>query len=262
MTGTRCAGVPPEMRAMRRWMCAAPGSKVPLDARTGRAASASDPSTWADFATACAALHPRAPWLSFALAGDGLVGIDLDSCFDDEGFPLPWAARIVDSLGSYTERSMGGSGLHVVCRASLPFAGRSSGAGVEAYASGRHFVITGRAVVFREVRDAQGAVDALVAEHLARPGDRPGGRGCAAYSPRWEPPSGGRVRLAPSSYPPLPEGGRNSGLASLAGQMRAAGYGYGHILAELARANAEACEPPLPEAEVRAVARSMSRYER
>lgn len=59
---------------------------------------------------------------------------------------------------------------------------------------------------------------------------------------------------------PVTEGGRNSGLASFAGAMRRRGMGQEAILAALLKENETRCSPPLPEAEVRAIAKSISRY--
>jgi hypothetical protein len=60
---------------------------------------------------------------------------------------------------------------------------------------------------------------------------------------------------------PIPEGTRNQTLTSIGGWLRATGKGQDEILSELLTINAVRCETPLPEAEVRQVARSVSRYE-
>jgi hypothetical protein len=56
------------------------------------------------------------------------------------------------------------------------------------------------------------------------------------------------------------EGHRNSGLASLAGALRSRGLTQSEIEAALLAANRERCVPPLSEAEVLRIARSISRY--
>jgi hypothetical protein len=56
------------------------------------------------------------------------------------------------------------------------------------------------------------------------------------------------------------EGGRNSTLASLAGTMRRPGMSHAAILAALRVENEERCEPPLDDAEVEKIARSISGY--
>jgi hypothetical protein len=56
------------------------------------------------------------------------------------------------------------------------------------------------------------------------------------------------------------EGSRNCGLASLAGALRRRGLTQSEIEAALLAANRERCVPPLPEAEVLRIARSIARY--
>lgn len=58
----------------------------------------------------------------------------------------------------------------------------------------------------------------------------------------------------------IPEGQRNSTLASLAGSMRSRAMGQGANLAALLQENRERCSPPLPESEVREIATSIARY--
>jgi len=64
-----------------------------------------------------------------------------------------------------------------------------------------------------------------------------------------------------STGEPIPEGQRNTTLASLAGTMRRRGMPQGAIEAALLEVNATQCEPPLPEYEVREIAKSIARYE-
>jgi putative DNA primase/helicase len=56
-------------------------------------------------------------------------------------------------------------------------------------------------------------------------------------------------------------GRRNSTLASFAGSMRRRGMSEGAILAALLVENGTRCDPPLPDAEVRLIARSVTRYQ-
>jgi AAA domain/Primase C terminal 1 (PriCT-1) len=58
----------------------------------------------------------------------------------------------------------------------------------------------------------------------------------------------------------IPEGTRNTTLASIAGSMRRRGMAEDEIAAALLKVN-ERCDPPLEEAEVRTVARSIARYQ-
>jgi len=64
----------------------------------------------------------------------------------------------------------------------------------------------------------------------------------------------------PSEGVTIPEGQRNSTLASKAGTMRRAGFSPDAIFEALARLNQEGCQPPLPDEEVRKIAYSVGRY--
>lgn len=65
----------------------------------------------------------------------------------------------------------------------------------------------------------------------------------------------------PTEARQLAPGGRNSGLTATAGAMRRRGLSETAIVAALLVENAERCNPPLPESEVRAIAASVGRYE-
>lgn len=60
---------------------------------------------------------------------------------------------------------------------------------------------------------------------------------------------------------PIPEGGRNNALASLAGSMRRRGMSQSAITAALMEVNDEQCRPPLDDGDVRRIAQSVCRYE-
>lgn len=68
--------------------------------------------------------------------------------------------------------------------------------------------------------------------------------------PPTTPPTTGAIR----------EGGRNAGLTALAGKMRAAGMSVEAIERALLAENPRRCDPPLDDAEVRTIARSIGRY--
>lgn len=99
--------------------------KPPLNPRTGRMASTTNPATWGTKAQAEARaaklggkhplgigvmLHTLPDWPAWALAG-----VDLDGCRDPEtGEVAWWAQAVVDLLGAYVETSPSGRGLHVL----------------------------------------------------------------------------------------------------------------------------------------------------
>ncbi len=72
---------------------------------------------------------------------------------------------------------------------------------------------------------------------------------------------GKRIKVAaPTSGGAVAEGSRNSTMCSLAGSLRAKGLGEEAIRAALSAENKERCNPPLDDAEIDGIARSVARY--
>lgn len=69
-----------------------------------------------------------------------------------------------------------------------------------------------------------------------------------------------KMAAAAATVGPIAEGGRNSTLTSIAGSLRRLGLEEDEIAGALVPANANRCQPPLPEAEVLAIAASVCRY--
>jgi putative DNA primase/helicase len=107
---------------------------------------------WSTFAAACRALTRGRDWgVTFSGIGfvftaeDPFCGVDLDECLDDHGNFVPAAALLVKELDSYTELSVGGRGVHVIVRATLPGRGRHpSATSIELYDRERFFTVSGR----------------------------------------------------------------------------------------------------------------------
>jgi Bifunctional DNA primase/polymerase, N-terminal/Primase C terminal 1 (PriCT-1) len=93
--------------------------------------------------------------------------------------------------------------------------------------------------------------------------DVPPGEAGLARAPAWllEVSAGRRNGSAAKVGPTIPEGKRDSTLASLAGSMRRRGMDAAEIAAALKVTNAERCRPPLPESEVERISQSIARYE-
>jgi primase-polymerase (primpol)-like protein len=169
--------IPSGLRSLRQWVVwraelkrsvvrgeLQPGrwSKVPSCVASGRLASSTDPATWADFGDAVAAYNGGGyDGLGFVFSkGGGLVGIDLDHCIKD-GKTDETANKLIATLGSYTELSVSGTGLHIITRATAK-RGIHRGA-VEIYPHSRYFTITGHIYDdMRDLRDNQPVVDWLI----------------------------------------------------------------------------------------------------
>jgi putative DNA primase/helicase len=143
--------VPEALKALPRWLCwryekrGGKLTKVPYDGRTGQKASSTDPSSWTDFASAVNA-SVRYDGAGVVL-GDGLAGVDLDGSVTESGELKPWAAEIVERLGSYTEWSPSRRGVKVFLWGQLDRLGnrRNLGDGhIEIYWTDRYFTVTGR----------------------------------------------------------------------------------------------------------------------
>jgi putative DNA primase/helicase len=119
-------------------------TKVPINPSTGRFASATDPETWTDFATAREYATDRTGGVGFVFTDeDPVVGVDLDDCrVPETGSMTEDAEAIVEALDSYTEISPSGTGVHVLVEGTLPD-GRNRRDWVECYETARFFTVSG-----------------------------------------------------------------------------------------------------------------------
>lgn len=148
------SGIPESLKAWAQWVDwrlvfkDGKWKKVPVNSKTGRYASATNPSSWGTFDRIWEHYESRkgreidGVGFMFTLA-DPFAGIDLDHCRNAEtGEIKPWALEIVQSLNSYTELSPSGSGLHIFVRGFLP-PGLRKKDDLEMYDDGRYFTVTG-----------------------------------------------------------------------------------------------------------------------
>lgn len=257
--------IPEELKAMKRWVCVINGCKVPFMSTIDRAASPTDPRTWGTFENAVKAVREDDyDGLGFVFADDGIVGIDIDAGFNENGTISDLALDIIEMCKSYTERSRSGRGFHILLRGVLPIKGKNNGRGVEIYQSGRYFITTGNRFGKESlVRFNQAAIDKILAKYFPEVKRESAGKKSTEklYKPEWIFPGGGRVPLIPH-YPEIKKGSRNTSLLSLGGNLIQCGWQKDLILDEMMRCNQTACKPPLSESEVRAIWKSVCRYER
>lgn len=123
--------------------------KEPINPRTGGRAMSNQPSTWADFDTAYTAREKfGAKGFGFFMGG-GYAGIDIDDCIDDSGNISDMAGKIIERMNSYTEKSPGGNGIHILCRVSEGFTldgnqgRRNPDIGLEIYCGAHYLTVTG-----------------------------------------------------------------------------------------------------------------------
>lgn len=135
---------PDELKRVPQWV-GANGDKRPLNVMTGEHAKVNDLSTAAAFPTALGLAMQREYLTLGFIITPPYIGIDLDNCVRD-GKIVPFAQKIIARLKSYTEYSISGKGLHIICKGTLPESKKVNvcGVSVEVYTSGRFLVCTGQ----------------------------------------------------------------------------------------------------------------------
>ena len=145
-------GIPAEIRQIPRWVCWQPlwkvnasgvgkFTKVPKTPNGG-AGSSTDSATWSTFATVLATYRAgRCAGIGWVLQPP-YCGVDFDQAFDQAGRIKPDVLEWVRRFDSYTERSVSGTGLHVLVTADLPPFGHKAGP-FECYNTGRYFTLSG-----------------------------------------------------------------------------------------------------------------------
>lgn len=171
---SRLMRLPAEMRALPQW-CVTPGTAEDKAPRTvsGQPASTTDPATWTDFDAAHRAAEKRGWLVGFILnEADPFTIIDLDvkdaTTHPDE--PELWTTpdelskfqSIIGYLNSYTERSRGGLGFHIIVKGSIGKGRRRDG--VEVYSQQRFMICTGNVHVDQPVADRQEMLDNMVSQ--------------------------------------------------------------------------------------------------
>jgi len=159
--------IPAELRQLPQWICAGP-DKMPLNPRTGQAASVVDPKTWGTYEEATRSGYR---YIGFVLAEwDPYTIIDLDNKEDRPCTQEQWARhqKILEAFNSYTERSASGRGYHIIIKGKLPVGGVHRD-NVEAYSHGRYMVCTGDVVRDVPITDFQGLLEQMYEEMKPAP---------------------------------------------------------------------------------------------
>lgn len=255
--------IPAELKALPQWVCTKGDSKVPMCAAGNWAASSTDATSWSSFDMArLSVVNGYYDHVGFVFNDNGIVGIDIDDGYDEDGFLTPLAADIIGRCKSYTEKSKSGRGVHILLYGSLPFKGKNNLKGVEIYKSSRYFIMTGDTLLYKDMVENQEAIDYIVEKYFPEVLKIESDRAFAnrIYTPIWV-KTEGKIELRPE-YPPIPDGTRNISLTSLAGQWHNLGYGKDDIYRELLYVNSVACHPPLDISEIQCITNSVTRYRR
>jgi hypothetical protein len=137
--------IPSELKQLNQWVVSNE-NKIPIDPKTGKAASVTDPATWASFDIASKANYKH---VGFVLSStDPYAIIDLDNKPDKPltAEKVELHQRIIKEFGSYTELSASGHGHHIIIKGAMPAGVHNSELGIEAYSSSRYMICTGRSI--------------------------------------------------------------------------------------------------------------------
>lgn len=255
--------IPPELKELKQWVCTYEGSKVPMMADCYGSASSTNPQTWSSFEnTRVAVENGTYNYAGFVFNNNGIVGIDIDTGYDDDGFLSQLACDIIGKCKSYTEKSKSGRGFHILVKGDIPFKGKNNLNGVEIYKQSRYFIMTGNVLVYDKIIDNQEAIDYILDKYFPEMREKESNNiGNRLYTPTWRRPKNSKINLRPA-YPKIPDGCRNICLTSLAGMLHTIGYNARQIYDELVYCNKVACEPSLSEREIRTIVNSITRYKR
>ena len=258
------ANIPEEIKSLNQWVGVGIDSKIPMRVDTLYSASSTNPDTWCSFGETEKAIScGEISYPGFVFNDNGIVGVDIDDGYDEEGFLSPLAADIIGKCKSYTEKSKSGRGFHILLKGDLPFKGKNNRNGVEIYKTARYFIMTGDVMLYDKIIDNQEAIDYIVDKYF--PEMRASENKAfnpKIYTPIWDKPMvDGRIKLRPV-YPLIPDGCRNICLTSLAGMLHNQGYTPQAIYDELTYCNMVACEPMLPDGEVITIVNSVTKYKR
>lgn len=260
---TNYKNIPDELQRLDQWVCVREDSKIPMRAFENKAASCSESQSWSSFDKALNAVaENRYSYCGFVFADNGIVGVDIDCGFDEDGFLTPLAAKLIGMCKSYTEISRSGRGTHILLKGDLPFKGKNNQHGVEIYKTARYFIMTGNTLVFKEMISNQDAIDYIVENCFDESREpKSAGKHECIYAGVWGIAEKGKIKLRPE-YPPIQQGARNISLTSIAGSMHNQGYSKEQIFDELIIVNDMACKPPVSRYELQTIVNSVSRYRR
>ena len=255
--------IPEELQNLKQWVCAYQNSKVPMMATSPNAASSTNSQTWCTFRESLMSVKcGNYDNLGFVFNGNGIVGIDIDIAYDDDGFLTEMASDIIGRCKSYTEKSRSGRGFHILVKGALPFKGKNNLSGVEIYQSSRYFIMTGNVFMYKNLVENQEAIDYILDKYFPETVKESNNQPFSnrIYTPKWM-KNGDKIKLRPT-YPKIADGCRNISLTSLAGTLHSQGYTPRQIYNELVYCNKVACKPLLHDNEIQTIVSSVTRYKR
>ncbi len=171
--------IPNELKGLKQWVCwkGVPDEnklgklkKIPINPYTLGQAQSNNPETWSDFETALKSSE-KVSGIGFMFSNSPYFGIDIDNISEDiekykNGEKDNILGEFIDSLQTYSEYSVSGNGIHLICKGNLPPQGRRK-LNVEMYESGRYFIMTGNsAAEYKEIKDCTETVKRLHEKYI------------------------------------------------------------------------------------------------
>lgn len=182
--------VPEELKQRDQWVLwkLTEKGKEPFQLN-GKLAKSTDPLHWSNFDEVVKAYEVGQGvynGIGYVFSKDDpYTGIDLDDCFID-GELTGEAQQIVGELGSYTELSQSGNGLHIFVKASKPGTrSKNTKQGFEMYEHSRFFVVTGSHLsgTPETIEERQHEVDNLYERMFGRAKEKKASRSIEPKSP-------------------------------------------------------------------------------
>lgn len=179
------SAIPQELKGYKNWVCwqAYPDpkshsgiSKKPINPRTGGFAMPNNSDTWSDFETAVRE-SAKYSGIGFMFSNSPFFGVDLDDMPNDiqdyqNGGTDNIISEFVNTLQSYTEFSQSKTGVHIICKGTLPEGRRKAkndSSGFEMYENGRFFVVTGNyCSEYGYINDCTESVKPLHSKYLGK----------------------------------------------------------------------------------------------
>lgn len=158
---------PAELRALPQWMVAGSGDpsskeyKRPIDPKTGRWGSPTDPATWGTFEQAMASPYPLKGFVFHATDPYSVIDLDTYKAKNEQVKNLH--AEIARHAETYSELSQSGLGVHIIGFGSVAEGANNEANSLEVYSTGRFMICTGRAIdgLARPIADIQPLLDYL-----------------------------------------------------------------------------------------------------
>lgn len=255
---TYMSEIPQELQSLNQWVYwrDVNSVKVPFCSQT-QAAKTNDSSTWLSWDCVIQYNKLGMSGIGFVLtAEDPYTFIDLDKCIDinilEDGFkdrtPNDFSMKVACFFKSYTEISPSGRGTHIVVKGQIPEPIKRPE--IEIYSNKRYMCMTGEMVWNYPIRYCQKELNKVYKKYKPVQKKR--------FKPYTKKEGTARFYMPDTT---IAEGDRNNQLAKWCGFIRHKVSDVNEYFDLVCQLNERCMSPPLPEHEVKSVARNIWRYQ-